>query len=1433
MTGEAEPSPETGVEIFPVAIGHYDHHENLDVEAEAAEVAKLLAPFGGAAVPWDVPAERRDAVEVGRRLRRWYDAPSAEGDGDGEDREPPEGTVLHWVGHGAGSRSEPVLLDARSPDPVVTEGLTPGQLATAIRSRRANADHGDGWIIVVVDACRSAQFVSVLAANLQLGADTPRVLLIGTSAEGTTRLGRFSRALRNLLEVAYGGRAEIRLWELAGELNETYLPGCNVQGFGLADAALRRRVPLPRGLSGPMDMMAELKAVLAELDDVEREHFLGKGRGAEGSEPAWYFTGRRRELAEIAGWLRDRDRGMLVVTGGPGAGKSALLGCLLAQSRPRLRAVLDAHGLLAAAPEAERPPDGSITAGLLLAGMGPAEAVEAVASACGLGEPPDHGSPARLAAWLTGRARASATPITLLVDGLDEATEPLFVADRVLRGLAAVPGVRVIVGTRRGTGEEIGAEIGAGAGRHDILDALRGQGGDGDAGGTSVVEVTRDPEALRTYVEGRLGAAAERGEIGEPPGSPALVDTAMQVALRGREFLFARLAVRELLARPELITDAEGRDRLLAGDHQRLFASAVERLAAEDEANARLLEALAYARGRGLPYSGGVWEAVARALPGGAERPAPTTDQVEAFLRLAAPYVTQDVVGGETVYRLAHRTFQEYFAPSPEGHRLIVAALAELVAERGAGPPRGYLARHLSGHAVAAGMAGWRELARRPDVLDVLDARALGGDAVRGAFGRPDVPDEIVAIVGARDRLVRAGPADRRGIREIALARYTGASEFPRTRGAGWSVHAAWMSPRQSHAVFERRADRPLHAIAPFRRPDGRVLLAAAGEDGAVRTWDPETGERVRRWPGHGRTVRALAAVPAAGGRPGGRALLASAGDDGAVRFWDPLRGRRAGPPLRPRQGAVRALAAVPRDDAGVLLATGGDDGTVRLWDPFTREPAGGPLPVHDRWVMGMAVFAGQDGRTLLATAGRDKTVRVVDPASGEVVSVMTGHADWVLAVAAFPGPGGRTLLASGGADRTVRIWDPVEGTEVREPFDGHAGWVRDLAPFTGPDGRALLGSVGDDRLLRIWNPLTGEEIRAQPWSGHTGEVHAVCAFPGQDAGTLLATASADRSVRLWDPMAKAIALDRTARHAGAVNAVVPYHHDGRPRLATVGADRSIGLWDPVRGVPLDRFTGYRGGHRRSIRAVAAFKEPGRTWNLLATGGYDGVIRIWDPVNRSQVSPPLAGHRGKVLGLAVFPGPKRRALLASVGTDRVVRLWDPVAHTTFGAALEGHDRAITCVATLQGKGGVLLATGGNDRCVRLWDPLRHAEAGGPFRQPGPVLALAAVAVDDRRLLAAGGKHRSIRILDIATGERCGPDLRGHTSAVSALACHVRADGEVLLFSGSWDRSIRVWDVAEHRLRAVIPVGVAVMGLCVTEGRLVVAGAEGVVILTLP
>lgn len=179
-----------------------------------------------------------------------------------------------------------------------------------------------------------------------------------------------------------------------------------------------------------------------------------------------------------------------------------------------------------------------------------------------------------------------------------------------------------------------------------ILDTL-------NANPANILVLKRESAAVRTYVATRL---RHQSTVAEPSAGRfnAIAD---RIGSYDQPFLFARLAIHEILAEPALADSDAALTPILELGHSGIFEHAVNRLRQADPPVEALLHALTYARGNGFPRTGGVWAIAASAF---SDTPITDTD-VENAINLAAPYIMQDTEFGVTVYRLAHRTFTEWY----------------------------------------------------------------------------------------------------------------------------------------------------------------------------------------------------------------------------------------------------------------------------------------------------------------------------------------------------------------------------------------------------------------------------------------------------------------------------------------------------------------------------------------------------------------------------------------------------------------------------------------------------------------------------------------------------------------------------------------------------------------------------------------------------
>jgi len=628
---------ETPFDVTAIAVQKYEHFAELDgLDKDAAAIIDLLRHLGGAASAG--PAnETRDKASIERQLNDWWDK-----------RQQPS-SILLWLGHGQANATGAALACYDTRKPITANGLLSQTMATHLTydwNRREASD--DAWAVVIVEACGSGSFINQVA-GLVMATMPRRLWLIGVSGSAASYVGRLRTALETALGRLTSNQEIVTLSGLLEELDQI-LGDFEFQSRNPRRVELRYRPAVQATICAPLDIYAQLVEFLATAPPDERNHFFPKAQSAEQGEFGSFFVGRRLERTSICAWLRSAEHGTLVVTGRPGCGKSAMLGNLLLRSNPRWRAVLDQTHLTEPDADPLTPPDDVFDAAVHLALMETGQVVRWLAES--LAVPlPDHDqgwSEADADALIAGLAGRR---FTVLVDGLDEAVDPIAVASTVLRRIAELPMGRVVVGTRSSAADAVDQ---APQPVTDLLDALAGPP-------CTVLELRREPDAIGEYVRRRLTAARERGRLDVADGDVKRLADLIGNLGTNKDFLFARLVVHEVIARPAVLREPALED-LIAGDHRKIFRAAVDRITSSMPTALPLLRALALARGRGMPRSERIWATAASGLSQG--RSIPESD-IDRLLERAAPYILVDAESGFGVYRLAHQTYKTIF--SPEG----------------------------------------------------------------------------------------------------------------------------------------------------------------------------------------------------------------------------------------------------------------------------------------------------------------------------------------------------------------------------------------------------------------------------------------------------------------------------------------------------------------------------------------------------------------------------------------------------------------------------------------------------------------------------------------------------------------------------------------------------------------------------------------------
>lgn len=619
----------------------------------------------------------------------------------------------------------------------------------------------------------------------------------------------------------------------------------------------------------------------------------------------------------------------------------------------------------------------------------------------------------------------------------------------------------------------------------------------------------------------------------------------------------------------------------------------------------------------------------------------------------------------------------------------------------------------------------------------------------------------IIVLVGAGFQMAAAQPPQIQGVAVITPNNVAQVVELARL-GQG-SINQLDLAPDgQTVAVgttlgvwFHDAADITIaptlietpDVLSLVYSPDGTQLATSNGE-GAVMVWNVADGTLAAELPVENpdfviNTIRFS---------PDGQ-LIALSGQDGTVHLWDV-----ASNAVTVLTGHTDVVADVAFRSDGSQLVSISRDLTVRVWDVASATELKNFPITDDKGLTSLAISP--DG-SLLIVGGEEAGIHIMDAATGEVLAVLTGHIGQINRLAFSPDG---TVLASGGADQSIRLWD-VETLAEKGQLMGHTDWIRGLA--FSPDSTQLY-SASWDNSVRVWDVATATQL--QMTQGYTGRVVGIAFSPD---GQLLVSADASiagllrvgsSNVRLWDlsnaterfhfeerdslarvffgPQGDAIASasnDGILRQWAVTDGrdlgygsgtLMAFNKDWSKALFRVGDNtviQVVDLQNTVEGnrqilyghtdlvnvavmdaVDLLIATGGRDGSVRlwnaeNAQVISAYQVGGQgrsvafnaDSSLLAAGDSEGVVHVWS-VDTDEEVHRLEGHTGSVESVAFSPD---GSLLVSTSVDSTVKVWD----VTSGQALATFHHVVGLVSqVIFSADGTLMATCGDDGTVRVW-----------------------------------------------------------------------------------------------------------------------------------
>lgn len=1389
----------------------------------AEELANGLAAFGYRDVERlvDLPSD-----ELGRRVERFLDARGAD-----------DVVIVHVISHGTlherTGRLQVVGADGRGSSHTDVENWV-----TATEERVHDGSTGPR-VLFLVDLCYAGT-VARLGWQGNIADEQRRAWVYAATGPGQRALAysgwftqAFARTLRRFADgavdissthehipvtsIARDVRTEVgRLSRGSYEQRPIFTPcdPTSVPDFPFFPNTHYSRATFQVARS-KLDEMA--RPLLDGVDELlDWKHFVSRATGddltfeGEGIRPG-VFRGRRRELRRLTNILNGSSARPchVLVTGSPGAGKSALLGLTVCAAHPVLSEVTDVLW------REHRDNLPAVHSSLAVIHCRQRHLSDIAVSIC---RQLNLGPETPLLDVLVNTIADSRRYPVIVMDALDESNDSAEAVAKFVKDLARV--ARVVAGTRPRPEFRVLRDL---ADEQNLLIDL------------DAAPINELRHSLATYVDDLLRPAYRTEDLLQPRRVIAKTVARMLTDVKAGDqdswagtndhwggFLVARLFAHQLRDQP-VITDRAAAERAAGGVPRSLpavFELDLER--SRDRWRRPVLAALAHSRGVGMPRS------IIQAIAGIFGDEEPTSGNVADALDAAGFYLRQDTDrDGTKLYRLFHQGLVDHLRANAAAVPALMALLFTRMTSTLGDPARWgtaepYLLRHATAHAFAAGA-----------LTELLQ------DAGFLVFGTPASIRSRVTLKPAENRPGRAefaylhsyeahrdlSPQHRRSILFLDAHRL-GYPDLARKLSSVVDLppvtwHLRWATVDESSFTHLRRlVDSARRPAVIGAIPDAPTI--AIGTRDHIEVVDVESRTVLYTIPRRdGPNIRCLAMA-----RVEGRTVSCVSSDgwqtevsvyaDGLRQCTIPVGKRTTRGSIEMVAGqAVLIIVTVDNEITGWSLP----DGTYVFSVKLEQSPG----------AMAFGTVAGR-ASVALELGGR---LQVRELSDGADVRRAAGTASSIASVS-FGGIDDRTVVASVNRYGVVDVWDAESLRLLRvllpDAADYKAGTMlpRDHTLTIGRIARDSVVYVGDELgTVMGWNLTTGAQVfrRATPYK----EIHAMALATSAQKPVLLVAYA--YSVAVLDAtdgteLTKFAASAPDALHRVEKNVVQRYHYQlvtgvsmpDTDTMASASEDGTVRVWNLEESPgPL----GYR-GYGKTVTLGTLGNQ-----RVALTAGHGHAAQVWNLDTRRTICtfeyhndslpPAFVGSGGRITHVA----------LALRDTVAVLNLGTVEPDFSLSAACL---KDVSCLATNDPRSDRPAVAAGDTRgniAIWLLNPLDEAVE---LRLPGDI-PVTHIAVSSDNVVVCGFANGTVRAWHATTGEF----IQTFHRSKHEIRCLTTGSwsGHPVVAIGCEDGSLLVYDISNGALLAEVVFPAAVGALAMNNtGSIAVGFGRDVGIITI-
>ncbi|RMD43753.1 hypothetical protein DV735_g1314, partial [Chaetothyriales sp. CBS 134920] len=253
------------------------------------------------------------------------------------------------------------------------------------------------------------------------------------------------------------------------------------------------------------------------------------------------------------------------------------------------------------------------------------------------------------------------------------------------------------------------------------------------------------------------------------------------------------------------------------------------------------------------------------------------------------------------------------------------------------------------------------------------------------------------------------------------------------------------------------------------------------------------------------------------------------------------------------------------------------------------------------------------------------------------------------------------SILYTGGRDGVICAWDvdidaPQATTaSFRKQVQAHTHWVNDIVSVSNSQG---LVSCSSDGTVKLWRPFSQESTAPSTIGSHSDFIKCLATPDAQS--NWVASGGLDHRICLWDLNGGGKALEiNVGRDYNVTKGSIYALQSTGPLLASGGPEGVVRLWDAKSGKSITKFV----GHTDNVRDILISHDQ----DTVLSASSDQTIKVWS-VTAGRCLHTLTMHNDSVWcmysddpNLAVFYSGDKSGLVAKTDTRRATEIEEGVS----------------------------------------------------------------------------------------------------------------------------------------------------------------------------